>query len=624
MQYWASTNATSEKRLFALVSLGVLVLVTLFAKWELSREDASYQPVLYTLDESVSSGFVPSIQRSDSQWVTVENPVNLGFSDEAHWFRFQLPAAILNHQPLYAEIKNALLDRVEVWVAQKEGFTRYTLGDEFAFAERPLHYSYFVFPLPVSAQPLTVYIKVHTSSVMKLPLSIWPRNEYGVHIGDINLSIGMFFGLLLVIGISALFFFFTTGTGTFLYYGCYVFCLDLMVAALHGYGFQYLWPEQVGFQSFSVTLFASSSALFALLFFHSILAVKKHSKWLDVLFKLTSASFITLMMSAMLISDSVSIKLLLVLLTIGVTLIMVTAVWFAIRKINMAAYYGLAWSPVLASLVCVGLENVGVISTGISSLPIFVYGATIEAVMLALILAIRYKRRFNAMLAAKQEAFKKEREAVSAKQQLIEMQRHNQEELEYKVQERTLELEIALRELSEVNAELERSSTIDSLTGIHNRRYFDKRLQSECRRSRREQTQLAVAMIDIDHFKLVNDRYGHAVGDACIQHIAAILKNNLKRESDDVCRYGGEEFALILPNTDIAGAYSLLENMRQIVASSPCLFDGESISLTISGGVASTLIFQQNDDSELLKTADKRLYIAKQQGRNRVIAESTN
>jgi diguanylate cyclase (GGDEF)-like protein len=190
------------------------------------------------------------------------------------------------------------------------------------------------------------------------------------------------------------------------------------------------------------------------------------------------------------------------------------------------------------------------------------------------------------------------------------------------VQERTLELEIALRELSDANRELEKLNTIDPLTGIRNRRHFNKRLQAEGRRSRREQTPLALAMIDIDHFKQINDQYGHSVGDTCIRHVAQTLQSLLKRPSDDVCRYGGEEFAIILPNTETEGAGQLVESIRQQLAETPCIIDNESISLTLSGGVASAIISHEDAETELLKLADERLYAAKQAGRNRVVATS--
>ncbi|MGJ8679219.1 sensor domain-containing diguanylate cyclase [Paraglaciecola sp.] len=196
-------------------------------------------------------------------------------------------------------------------------------------------------------------------------------------------------------------------------------------------------------------------------------------------------------------------------------------------------------------------------------------------------------------------------------------QENETEELEYKVQERTLELEIALRELSEINRELEKKNTLDALTGIKNRSYFDKKYQAEVRRSRREQTQLSIVMLDIDHFKSVNDQYGHLVGDECIKTVAQTIQAALKRPSDYVCRYGGEEFALILPSTELTGALDLIERIRQTIADTPIIIDDVKVQITVSAGVA-TAIAEQSEDS-LLALADKQLYKAKNTGRNKIL-----
>jgi diguanylate cyclase (GGDEF)-like protein len=194
------------------------------------------------------------------------------------------------------------------------------------------------------------------------------------------------------------------------------------------------------------------------------------------------------------------------------------------------------------------------------------------------------------------------------------------EELEFQVQERTLELEIALRELSEKNQELEEKNTLDALTNIRNRSYFDKKYLAELRRSRREQTSLSVAMLDIDHFKAVNDEYGHLAGDECIKAVATIIQQALKRPSDDVCRYGGEEFALILPNTDISGAVNLVEQIREQIAANKIRVDDLEIQITASIGVASSIVTLTQNEEALIALADKQLYQAKAAGRNQVLA----
>jgi diguanylate cyclase (GGDEF)-like protein len=127
-------------------------------------------------------------------------------------------------------------------------------------------------------------------------------------------------------------------------------------------------------------------------------------------------------------------------------------------------------------------------------------------------------------------------------------------------------------------------------------------------------------MIDIDHFKKINDTYGHAVGDACIRHVAAVLKLQSRRSSDDVCRYGGEEFALILPNTDSHGALQLIESMREKLEAFPVQVEGHSISLTFSAGICTGLMDEEEQEVELLRQADQLLYEAKKAGRNCVKA----
>ncbi len=118
------------------------------------------------------------------------------------------------------------------------------------------------------------------------------------------------------------------------------------------------------------------------------------------------------------------------------------------------------------------------------------------------------------------------------------------------------------RELEEKNRELEQLNTEDALTGAKNRRFFDKKLVMELRRSRREQTPLSIIMIDIDHFKTINDTYGHLSGDNVIKATADIIKRFLKRPLDEVARYGGEEFVILLPNTANQSAFYIAEQKR--------------------------------------------------------------
>lgn len=190
---------------------------------------------------------------------------------------------------------------------------------------------------------------------------------------------------------------------------------------------------------------------------------------------------------------------------------------------------------------------------------------------------------------------------------------------DYQLAERNIELEIAMRELSEKNRELEKLSAIDPLTGLINRRYFDKRILAETRRSKRELTPLGVAILDIDHFKKINDNYGHLCGDHCLKVFADILRNEVKRPSDVVCRYGGEEFVLILPNTASEGLKVILENIRNAVEHTPIKFQTDTIDMTVSIGATSNVMQIGYEHERVVDWADKLLYEAKQSGRNKVL-----
>lgn len=193
------------------------------------------------------------------------------------------------------------------------------------------------------------------------------------------------------------------------------------------------------------------------------------------------------------------------------------------------------------------------------------------------------------------------------------------EDLEVKFQERNFELEVTLRELEEKNRELEEKNTQDALTGMRNRRFFDKKYVAESRRSRREQTQLSVVMVDIDHFKKINDNYGHLAGDDVIRFVGRTLMDSLKRPSDHACRYGGEEFALILPSTDKEGAIAVAETIRAKLSGASVETEAGEINITASCGVCTQVAYLDMPANEYIELADKALYQAKNAGRDRVI-----
>ncbi len=162
------------------------------------------------------------------------------------------------------------------------------------------------------------------------------------------------------------------------------------------------------------------------------------------------------------------------------------------------------------------------------------------------------------------------------------------------------------------------STLRDALTGLYNRRHLEYQLDVEIAAALRHNKHLAVAMLDIDHFKRVNDTYGHAAGDAVLRIFAATVRN-LIRPEDLFARYGGEEFTLVLRDTDAPRAVMLADRLRATIQQTPMTFNGVTIPVTSSCGVAVLEECETPDKTTIMRFADERLYQAKQSGRNRVV-----
>ncbi len=174
-------------------------------------------------------------------------------------------------------------------------------------------------------------------------------------------------------------------------------------------------------------------------------------------------------------------------------------------------------------------------------------------------------------------------------------------------------------ELMKANDELEEMTRIDPLTGLFNRRYLMEVLTSEFERARRYGHHLSLLMLDVDHFKQINDRYGHLCGDMVLKDIASLLKSSV-RSTDVVARYGGEEMVVLLLETDNNRAVEVANKLRQLVASRQIGCDSVEIHVTVSIGVATWPYHGKSDFMELLEAADQAMYRAKEGGRNRVIS----
>jgi diguanylate cyclase (GGDEF)-like protein len=180
-------------------------------------------------------------------------------------------------------------------------------------------------------------------------------------------------------------------------------------------------------------------------------------------------------------------------------------------------------------------------------------------------------------------------------------------------------------ELKKLRDVIKENSMLDGLTKIPNKNKFNEILEAEWSRARRYEENLSVLMLDLDFFKIYNDTYGHLEGDECLKMVAYTLKNLLKRGTDLVARWGGEEFACILPGTNYEGAMKLAEELRKGIENLQIPHEASTVSkyVTISVGVATMIPTLGTEPQEIVEKADKALYRAKQDGRNRARGDAS-
>ena len=287
--------------------------------------------------------------------------------------------------------------------------------------------------------------------------------------------------------------------------------------------------------------------------------------------------------------------------------------------VSMPAVSGLRWGTLVASIDLHDVERRTALTRWLLIALAVVFAITIAITIYVglSIIVVRPIRRLAAAAAAIQggdlsaraqadEGGELGRTAEAFNAMAAELQSYTQS-LERKVEERSTELHKAM-------AELERLATTDALTGIHNRRSFDSRLDFEIRRGKRSGHKLGLLMIDVDHFKRLNDTYGHGCGDEVLRDLAQLMLSHL-RSTDIVARYGGEEFVVLLLDTNRASGIGTAEKLRAAISAHPFVPAG----VTVSIGIASFPDDAENAES-LIARADQALYRAKEGGRDQVVA----
>ncbi len=568
------------------------------------------------------------IAAADPPWQRLNKP-NLGKQRDGAWLRLRLhntgDAATL----WYLLLKWPVLDRVAVRLHYPDS-DRWgqpmLAGDAVALSSRPLADHHLVYPLELPAgEPAVVYLQVQARETLALPLELIDEKQLiESRLRDVTLVSLFFGGILVIVLYNCSLLIFTRDASYFLYV-LYLLSAVFYVLTITGFGQLFLWPEipklSARFYGLSAALCFFTPMLFALRF----LGIRRYGGWVwAVSISLTGywgVAVLTLLLAPTLarylFMDSVA--LLHCVLTMAVTL----NLWM--RGNPSARLFSIAWSTLLVFTVINLLALNGTLPLNAWTLNGQLIGMFTEFVLLSMALAERINVERNRRIAAQQLALQASQSLaeeralrLQAKQEALDLQLRANEVLEARVYERTRALEEVRHGLEAANAELLRLSTTDSLTQLANRRRFDRLLDEEIRRARRSGRPLSVLLADIDHFKRVNDSYGHPFGDECLRQVAAVLAAHCQRAGDVAARYGGEEFVVLLPGLDAGQAIALAESIRCTITQLQLQHGEQPVALTISLGVA-TLTPALVAPADLLAAADAALYQAKNGGRNRVV-----
>ena len=554
-----------------------------------------------------------------NNWHSFTNADIQKLSGHDFFFFFSLtsPDKIISH---ILALDNPLLDKITIYHLVDNSLINTTImGDVFPYSERPFLSNIFLYPFKITMDEThTFYLHIQTEGNAAVPLNLWSSNDLAKIAESTAVEHGFQLGILAAIGVFSLFIAFASGSFSYSYYSGYVLSMTLLVATINGFAFRYLWPDWPVLQQIMVPFLLPVVMAFALMFTEKILQLKYLNRRMLVICRYSAVYILCVGLASPFMHYGNALYIEIISVAVLSLVLMIFAIIQAINGHKLARMYTIGWMSMLTGTCISSLLYLNVIELNVKPQIPVMLGLTFEIIFMSLVLAIRYNDERKSKIRIQQEALKQAQKIRSAREEALKAEAESNEKLEQMVQERTLELEITLRELHDVNQKLTEQSTIDSLTGVKNRSAFDKRLIAESRISRRQETPIALLMLDIDRFKSINDQHGHLAGDQALRTIAQTLQQNLKRPTDFISRFGGEEFAIILPNTAAEGAIQVAESIREAIAAIRFEWEGKLIPLSISIGVSVDIITHEQHGTELLEQADKALYQAKNGGRNQV------
>ncbi|MEO8670281.1 MAG: diguanylate cyclase [Tahibacter sp.] len=525
-----------------------------------------------------------------------------GFVDGAYWFHISIDNLDHVQTRWLLVLEYALLDNVDVYLRYAAGPIEHRQsGDMRPFRDRAVSYRHPNFWVDLAkGQHVDVLVRTVSKSSMQVPLTLYTPTAFIERGRDAQLGMGIYYGILFGLFFYNFILFLSMRDRSHLFYSTHVAGFGLVLFCLNGLAFEYLWPDSPWLANAAIPMSMSMAMLFMQLFARDFLELPRRMPYGDrVVLALIAFHAIMLALSPFL-DYRIAVKIGTAAVFPGVAAIIGCAVVAARRGFRPALLFLLAWATLLAGTMIYAMVSFGMLPKNFFTEYGMQIGSAAEMILLSFALAYRWA------------SLRGENERIA---------RDATEQLEHRVQERTLELSTALDQLGVAHARLREYSSRDGLTGVYNRRHFDTVFAPSMATCVAAAKPYSLLVADLDHFKHVNDDYGHLVGDDCLRTIAAVLVE-AAGEGSIVARFGGEEFIVLMPGADQLDARRIGESIRQRVsAQSISADDGKRVRLTVSVGIATTSNAADVQPETLLRRADEAMYEAKRAGRNRVVQQ---
>jgi diguanylate cyclase (GGDEF)-like protein len=577
--------------------------------------------MLYLEDAKHAFTFEQILSSPSMAWRTIDKASpNFGFTQSAYWFRFNLANSEPDNQGVLIELPIAFLDSVKLYqFSGQEVLHKHYVGDDKPFSERPIEHQKFILPFDLQPGQNQFLLRVETAGSVEAPLFIWEPGSFLIADGNERLLQGVWFGVLSIMVIYNFALLFLLKDRTYLYYTAFAFSYLMFQASLTGYGFAYLWPNQLHWNSYAISVFIASANLFGFVFLMSSLDLAKHSHKIYKVIYYISALCAALLVLTFIVPYHITVRVNSAMGMVTCVSALTVGYWSLYRGNSLAKYFCLAWTSAFSGVAILIATKFGLFPSNFWTNNAGQIGVLIQVSLLSFALASRFNREKEMRIQAQESSLEHERLARQTQDELLTAKAEANLKLEQKVAKRTLNLQTAMTELESVNKKLEIMSTTDALTKLANRRHFETSFDTEFRRSNRHKRQLSVILCDIDHFKRINDQHGHQAGDACLQKVAELFMERITRSGDLAARYGGEEFIILLSDTSAHQAKIIAEDLRHNIENLHLKFAGKEIPVTASFGVASLRSRNTQSADQLITQADTALYKAKDSGRNRVV-----